>query len=42
MSDSHSEAEGGGNAPIAGCQPPVKTKKKKKKKEKTKGTPVHA
>lgn len=32
MSDSHSEAEGGGNAPKAGCQPPLKTKKKKKKK----------
>jgi len=30
MSDSHSGAEGGGNAPKAGCQPPLNTKKKKK------------
>jgi len=29
MSDSHSGAEGGGNAPKACCQPPLKTKKKK-------------
>jgi len=31
MSDSHSRAEGGGNAPKAGCQPPLKTKKKRSK-----------